>query len=299
MNLLTIDIGGTFSKYGIYDITEHQLLQTRNLPTPTTTFEELADTIQTIKEKLEKNNPISGVSFSIPGTVHSESGLVIQGGALQYNNKINFIEEFTKQFDCPISVENDARCAALAELWQGNLKGVQNGLVLVIGTGLGGAIIQNGELYSGTHKYAGELSMILTKDIRKYGMEAVLGNQVGVPLFVERMSKKIGKKLTGPELFQLIEEGHSELNPSFREYLDNFVRQIFNFQISYDPEQILIGGGISRNQFFMTRLIEEMENFYRLLPIRIPHSVLKPCKFENNANLIGAVKHYLDFTNTI
>ncbi|MGX6980105.1 ROK family protein [Vagococcus elongatus] len=293
INILSIDIGGTYIKYGLYNTDTHQLTHVDALPTPTHSFEALAATINSLKKQFEEHL-ISGIAFSLPGTIHADSGLVIQGGALQYNNQINFIEVFKHQLNCPVSIENDARCAALAELWKGNLKNVQNGLVLVIGTGLGGAIIQNGTIYAGAHRYAGELSMIVTKSIRKYGAQAVLGNQVSIPLFIQHMSQKIGKSIEGPELFQLIEDGHPELNKEFQKYLDNFVQQIFNFQISYDPEQILIGGGISRNQFFMDRLVNTMENFYQLLPIQIPHAKLKTCKFKNNANLIGAVKHYLD-----
>lgn len=114
----------------------------------------------------------------MPGTIDHQSGFIYQGGALQYNNGTEFAKELYEKLGVPVTIENDARCAALAEIWQGKLQGVENGLVLVIGTGLGGAIVKNGVIYRGTHLYAGELSLLFTKNREQYGDKAVLGNQV-------------------------------------------------------------------------------------------------------------------------
>ncbi len=295
MNILAIDVGGTYIKYGIYDMNSQTLGTTDKRETPMSGLEEFLQVITEIKEVA---GDVNGVAMSMPGTIDSNSGFVYQGGTLQYNNRQNLAEQLRKKFGYPVTIENDARCAALAELWKGSLKGIQNALVLVIGTGIGGAIIQNGQIYKGSHLYAGEFSAIFTKDISKYGEDAVFGRQVSIPYFVERCSKKLGKKLEGPELFAMLEKGCPDLQEDFHKYLSNFALQLFNLQIAFDPEKIVIGGGISKNKFFVKNLEQYVESFYKKIPLQVVHS-LGVCKFGNSANLLGAVRHYLGLNNML
>lgn len=290
MKLLSVDIGGTFIKYGIYNQESDQLVTLPKQPTPQTNTEDLLAQIQAVALA----NAVSGVAISMPGTLDVHTGVIYQGGSLQYNNGVNIIERLEPLVKVPVTVENDARCAALAELWRGNLQGVSNGLVLVLGTGLGGGVIINGDIYRGSHQFAGELSIIMTRSLAEYGGQALLGAQVGIPAFVKHVADLIGEPLDGPAAFDLIEQGNPVANQAFDEYVANFVPQLFNFQIAYDPERILIGGGISNNPVFITRLSEQLEAFYQRLPITIGHQPLGTCKFGSDANLLGAIKHYLD-----
>lgn len=291
MKLLTVDIGGTFIKYGSYDCDTNLLGGVNKVPTPQTSREEL---IAKIVELSKAFPEVVGCAVSMPGTIDSEKGYVFQGGALKYNNKSDFAKELEEQLKLPVTIENDARCAAQAELWQGKLKGIENALVLVIGTGLGCAVVQGGAIYRGTHLYAGELSLIFTKDINKFGFDAVLGNQVGVPGFVTKLSTLYGQELDGPQAFQLIEAGEPKLVEEFEAYVENFATQLFNFQLMFDPEKILIGGGISQSKFYMNKLSQALEAFYQKMPLTISHAALERCHFESEANLIGAVKTYLE-----
>lgn len=291
MKLLTVDIGGTFIKYGSYDCDTNLLDGVNKVPTPQTSREEL---IAQIVELSKAFPEVVGCAVSMPGTIDPEKGYVFQGGALQYNNKSDFAKELAEQLKLPVTIENDARCAAQAELWQGKLRGVENALVLVIGTGLGCAVVQGGAIYRGTHLYAGELSLIFTKDINKFGFDAVLGNQVGVPGFVTKLSTLYGQELDGSQAFQLIEAGEPKLVEEFEAYVENFAIQLFNFQLMFDPEKILIGGGISQSKFYMNKLSQALEAFYQKMPLTISHAPLESCHFESEANLIGAVKTYLE-----
>ncbi|MDO5410140.1 MAG: ROK family protein [Lachnospiraceae bacterium] len=290
MNILAIDVGGTFIKYGIYDRNAQTLCSVNQIKTPKAGLD---DFVQTIKKLREEAGDISGVAMSLPGTIDSDTGFVYQGGNLSYNDKQNLAEILKETLLCPVTLENDARCAALAELWKGSLVGVQNALVLVIGTGLGGAVIQNGRLYKGSHLYAGELSYLSTKGIDSYGMDTTLGAQISIPYFVDKCSEKLGRQLEGPELFSILEKGCPKLQQDFDEYLRNFAQQIFNFQFAFDPEKIVFGGGISKNEFFLNSLKQYVEAFYQKLPFPLEHS-LGVCRFGNSANLLGAVKHYLE-----
>ena len=68
-----------------------------------------------------------------------------------------------QQLGVPVTIANDGKCAAAAEAWTGSLAGVDNGLVLVLGTGIGGGIILNGKVYMGSHSAAGEVSNLVTE----------------------------------------------------------------------------------------------------------------------------------------
>lgn len=289
MNILALDIGGTYIKYGTYNLQTNQLVNQDKILTPQTNQKELINAIFEIKSKF---HDLSGCAISLPGTIDQEKGYIQQGGSLQYNNHTYFAKKLSQVLRIPVTIENDAKCAALAELWQGNLKGVKNALVLVVGTGLGCAVVQGGHIYRGVHGYAGEFSLIFTKKMDQYGFDALLGPQVGIPKFVEKLSHIYGEKLTGIEAFRLLEERDIKIVDYFDEYIDNFATQIFNFQIMFDPEKILIGGGISQNDFYMNKLKKGLEAFYGKLPWRIPYNQIEKCKFENNANLLGAVKNY-------
>lgn len=289
MKLLAVDIGGTFVKYGKYDCETNSLDSISKVPTPLTDQESLIHQVVNLSKKFPE---VSGCAVSMPGTINSEKGYVSQGGSLQYNNETMFANELSKALLLPVTIENDARCAALAELWNGNLTGVKNALVVVLGTGLGCAIVQDGRIYRGHHQYAGEISIVFNKDINQYGFDAVLGNQFGIPKFVLKLSHLYGEPLSGSEAFHLIEEGNTALEEEFQQYVENLAIQLFNFQVMFDPEKILIGGGISGNKFFMKKLSKALEAFYRKLPILIKHEPIEKCKFGNDANLYGAVRHY-------
>lgn len=292
MKLLAIDIGGTFIKYGLYDTFDGTLDRIDKVKTPTTSQGALFQTIATIKQQFAD---VQGCAVSMPGTLDDQTGFVFQGGALQYNNNTYFADLLAEVLALPVTIENDAHCAATAELWQGKLQGVQQALVLVVGTGLGGGIIQDGKLYRGAHRYAGEFSLVFTEDIDQKGADSLLGNQVGIPNFVAQLSDIYGNELDGVEAFQLIQSGeYPDITDAFQKYIKNFARQLFNFQLMFDPEKILIGGGISQNEYYIQTLSEAVEALYERIPIKISHHPIEKCHFESQANLLGAIKVYMD-----
>lgn len=291
MILCAIDIGGTFIKFGKYNLENNLLTDLGKVSTPHTNQESL---INTISDIVGKFSDVQGCAISLPGTIDSSKGFVNQGGALQYNNQTYFAQVVADKIGLPVTIENDAICAVKAELWQGKLVNVNEAIVLVLGTGLGCGIVHQGEVIRGVHGYAGEFSMILTKDLMKHGKDAVLGEQVGIPGFVRKLSNECGEELDGLKAFDLIASGDEKLLPLFDEYLSVFSRQLFNYQIMLDPEVILIGGGISQNKYFMDRLIDSVEQLYSLMPFAIPHKKIEACAFQSDANLIGAIRNYVD-----
>lgn len=289
MSYLVYDVGGTFIKYANMQA-NGTIMHQGKVPTPRDTQVHF---IQVLKEVFEKEVDIQGVALSLPGTIDTEKGLVLQGGSLQYNNRCHMKELLEKELGVTVELENDARCACLAELWKGNLKGIRNGAVLTFGTGIGGAFVLDGKLYKGSHFFSGEVSMLLTKDFTEYGIHGIWGSEGSVPKLIKQISeaKKFAPQ-TGEVVFNWIKEGDETACAMFEAYCTRMSYPMFNLQLILDPARICIGGGISENPVFIEGIQKAMKRFYEQLPIKMPQLEIVPCAFHNDSNLLGALYHY-------
>ena len=151
---LTIDVGGTHIKYALMQ-ENGGLTQAGHVPTPPKSLDQFFESIFSIIDQYQEK--IEGVAFSVPGKVDSQTGTIYFGGALTYLDQVCLKEVIKERYGLRASVQNDAKAAALAELWLGSLQGVQDAAVIVLGTGVGGGIILDGKLRLGPHFQAGEL----------------------------------------------------------------------------------------------------------------------------------------------
>lgn len=158
MKILVVDIGGTFIKYA--GMTEDMSVLSRGkVKTPESGREELIETIGKIYDQMPE---VEGIAISMPGIIDSESGYCSMGGALRYNDDFYLRHSLYQRCPVKIIMENDAKCAAMAEAAVGSLKDVEDGFVLIFGTMIGGGFIKNHTLHRGKHFSAGEVSYINT-----------------------------------------------------------------------------------------------------------------------------------------
>ena len=99
---------------------------------------------------------VDGVAISAPGAVDDKKGIIGGCSAVPYIHDFFIQKELETLFELPVSLENDVNCAALAEVFKGAAKDVDHALFIVIGTGIGGAIIQNRKLHKGRNLFGGE-----------------------------------------------------------------------------------------------------------------------------------------------
>lgn len=290
MKYLSIDAGGTFIKYAWLDEKANILTQGKK-PTPRTTKEDFLAVIKEIWN--HESDDKGGLCLSLPGTINTQTGFVHQGGSLTYHHQLNIIEYYEKELQTHVEVENDARCAALAEMTSGHMKGIQNGIVLTFGTGVGGCFIINGNIYKGTHLLSGEVSALICKDLKTYGHDALLGNMAGIPSFVKRVCEAKGvEKTDGKTVFKWIEHGDEIAVKMFKEYCYDVIIQLMNLQLIIDPQRVCLGGGVSENPIFIDGIKKAMEDFYNSLPYPVPHLDIMSCAHHNDANLKGAFYHF-------
>ena len=197
------------------------------------------------------------------------------------------------------AVENDAKAAAAAEIWKGSMQGVSNGTVIVLGTGIGGAVIIDGKVYRGSTFAAGEYSGIPTTLLSgKYDPTKMWARVNGVGIMCDNYAKKLGvdpEGMNGRILFTDANEGKQEALDAIDEYCESLAAGIVSLQFVLDVERVAIGGGISKQPLLMESLHKKLHAYYdeagAFMPATLPEVVT--CEFGNDANMIGALYHYL------
>lgn len=287
---LTIDVGGTQIKYALIH-KDGTIENTSSRPTPQDSLEEFLDTIFAIIEPVKTD--IQGVAFSIPGKVDTEAGVIYFGGALTYLDQLPLKQIIQERYGIKVALQNDAKAAALAEVWLGSLKGVHDGAVIVLGTGVGGGVVLDGKLRMGPHFQAGELSLG-TLDLSKPGFEKMIGMAGSAVRMIETINKTLGNQdiKDGRLAFDAILSGNEQALAIFRDYCQQIAYLILNLQAFLDLTTYAIGGGISSQPI----VIEEIKNQYLaileanpVLKMNLPELTILPTTLKNEANLVGAL----------
>lgn len=292
MKKLVFDVGGSAIKYAIMDNDAHIYERGKEL-TPKDSLDSFLNVLKSVYEKYQ--DEVDGIAMSVPGTIDSSKGQIFAPGALTYNENVNLADKIHEFTDVPVTLENDGKSAALAELWKGHLQGCQAGAVIVVGSGLGGGIIQDGHLLKGQHLFAGEFSYVLFGEENEFlnNVWAMQGSTTAL-LMQTAKSKNIDfTDIDGIKVFEWIHQGNQQAILALQSVAKSLAKGIYNLQCILDPEKILIGGGISQQPLLLEKIQEELNHIYSQIPFTIPHAQVETCRFYNDSNLIGALYNYL------
>lgn len=291
---LGIDIGGTETNYGLIN-DQGELGEIKTRKTPMKSLTHFLDMMGDIYD--EYAHQIEGMAISMPGIIHSKTGYAVHGGSLNYIKKMNMIEMLETRCQTTIHVENDGKAATLGELWKGNLKGIQHGVMLNLGTGIGGGIVVNGAVLKGQHYSAGEFSFIKTNTARSKDASYMFGYQNGIRHLFKKIALQCKiplESMDGFKMFELIEGGNKEAASCLNDYCYTLAIQLFNLQTILDPERIIISGGISGNPLLIQLIKENVKKVYEEElgeGVFIVPEIMKS-RFGNNGNIIGALYNY-------
>lgn len=295
-NYLCIDCGGTYTKYAVIR-EDHTLLKRGRVRTECDDYGLFMANIRGI---YEENRDVCGIAMSLPGMLDVERGYAHTGGAIWCIYDKNIAAEISAACDgLPVTIENDAKAAGMAEVADGALKGCKNGVVIVVGTALGGTIVINGEVVRGRNLFAGEVSYLYYSN--EFMAEKVpSGDAEERQLFYKRCTPsgmcRIYTQRTGiplgstdcPWLFSQYKKGDPDAEYAIRACCHDLAMLLFNIQCIMDPEVIAIGGGVSSEEAFIEMLREEV-SLYAQHPLRgVPQPVIEACRHKNDANLLGA-----------
>ncbi|MBS5926419.1 MAG: ROK family protein [Clostridium sp.] len=289
-DVLAIDIGGTEIKVGL--ISNNSNLYNKKSYRTRVDGVSLKDRVVSIlRENITSD--IGGIAVSTAGQVDSSSGLVIDaiGESFVGWKGTNVKELIMEEFNLPSVVENDANCAAIAEGVSGAGRNIKNFVLITIGTGIGGGVFVDGKLLKGAGGIAGELGHLLI-DIRqedgsrkiekweKYASTTSLVNRI-------KDSLNLKDEIDGRWVFNELKKGNKEVKAKYYEWIYDLSLGITTLIHIFNPEMIIIGGGISAQGNI---LIEPIDKHIKELAMKAFTENLKvvATKQNNDAALWGA-----------
>lgn len=288
---LAIDVGGTAIKYALMN-NAAELLEKGKLPTPYEGLDKYLDTLKDIFNQYRDR--VCGIALSVPGIINNEKGYAFTGGSLHYVENLPLAELLSKKCGVPVAAENDGKCAALAEVWNGSLKDCKDGIVILLGTGVAGGLVKDGKVYKGKHFSAGEFSFLQIDNCYE-SISNVWGMQSGnrrLCDMVAAVKKRNPSEVDGFKVFEYANRGDEDVLKVLDQFTLLIAKMIFNLQCIYDPEKIAIGGGISRENLLLQYISKNLDYLYKLFPLQVPRAEIIRCHYFNEANLIGAVRNY-------
>ena len=242
MKIAVADIGGTAVKCALYD--RGKLLNMQEFPTEA--HKGGKDVLERTMHAISAFPDFSAIGISTTGQVNTDRGTIIfANDNLPDYTGTDVRAVFEKRFGVPTAVENDVNAAALGEAHFGAGRGKKDFLMLTFGTGIGGAVITGGRLYTGSSFSAGEFGGIVTHpESMEKGVtfSGCYENYASVSALV-REAEKINPQLTnGKLIFKNISV------PSVKETVDAWIFEIITGLVSlihiFNPAAVLLGGGI-------------------------------------------------------
>ena len=292
MKVLTVDIDGTHTRYACMD--EFMNIERRGkIFTPQEGRDAL---IEAVARLFEAVDDAEGIAISMPGIIDSERGYCAMGGALRYNDDFNFRDALYERCKTLIHIENNAKCAAMAEAAVGSLIDDADGFVLIFSTMIGGACIRDHRLYKGKHFAAGEVSYIILNSGNKLDDENLWGRSFGIPKFLQRYSEVKNMDIETVDLltiFDAVQKDEPEAVACLRWYTREIAVRIFNLQTVLDVEKFSIGGDMAKYPAFMDCLRQNLKQLYAECPFKLPQAEIVTSKFYHDANLIGALQCWI------
>lgn len=282
-DLILIDIGGTTIKFGLDTGEKLELLPAKKTPK---TLPEFYQCLEETVNELKKQAPVKGVALSSPGAVDQKTGVIGGASALPYIHGFDIRSELKKRFGLPVSIENDANCAALAEMASGAGKKVKDAIFLVIGTGVGGALVEDKKIRHGAHLLGGEFGYLLL------GQEMTVSQIVSPVSIAERYNAKTSQALSGKEVFAKAQTGDKIASAEVDNALQTLALLIYNLQYSFDPELFIIGGAISKNPALISMLEPKLAKIRQKVKIAKLEPKIAVCRYHEQANLLGAAINF-------
>ena len=304
-----LDVGGTGIQIGVVDeegrILEKGSIVTRiDLPFSEQVAQMAACALDTLARSGHKLEEVVSIGAGVPGISQRDTGVVVFCTNMNWVH-VPFREEFRKHIDRPVFIDNDATVAALAESVAGVSAGTSSSVFLTLGTGVGGGIIIGGKVWSGAHGVGSEIGhMILELD----GEPCTCGNQGCLERYcsataIIRMAREQLKvhpgsammtlcghdpaKMNAKIVFDAAKDGDEVALKVFRRYVRYLGQAISNVVNFFDPEIVVLGGGVSKaGSFLLDALRAEVPKY--ILYKELPFARIEIASLGSDAGIIGA-----------
>ena len=300
---LAFDMGGTFIKYALMN-EKAEILEQGKVPAATDSLEGLLDALKRVGNMYE--GQYEGAAVSMPGRLDTAKGIAYTGGSYRFIRNIPMGKHLEECLGVPATIGNDGKCAANAEAWNGALSDVDNGCVIVLGTGTGGGIMLNKRIWMGTTGGGGELSHLVS-DMAAFStagsdfgriIPTIWAGHASANGLVSKFAVRKGQnpaELDGVRLFEAYDAGDEDAKAALEEFGRITAAGIYSIQSVLDLQKYAIGGGISARPEVTDIIREKADEVFNQFPGRpflLPEIVT--CRYRNDANLIGALRFHLD-----
>ena len=304
-----IDLGGTGIKAGVVD-EQGQILAKNSCPTkPERGYEAVIRDMATLaigvaKESGHPMSDIKAIGIGLPGVMDPRSGRVPFCTNLAWHD-VPLIEEMGKYTDVPVFADNDATVAGLAESVAGVSAGAQNSVFVTLGTGVGGGVILGGKVFSGSHGVASEVGHMVTVvngEMCSCGMRGCWERYASATALIREGRRLCQAKpetellkavdgdpeaITAKHVIDLAKAGDPDCVELFENYVEHLCIGLRNLINLYDPEIIVLGGGVSHSgQFLLDAIRAKLPGmvFFKTMP----YARVELAKLTNDAGIIGA-----------
>jgi glucokinase len=293
-----IDLGGTNLRAAAID-KDGKMLGKISGSTPVAQGPEpvvadMAQSVEKLREQFGREH-LAGIGAGVPGNIDMAKGVIVGWGNMPVFNGYPMRDELSKRLATKVILENDANAAALGEQWMGAGRGVDDLVLLTLGTGIGGGIIVGGQILHGQIGMAGELGHMT---ISPNGNPCGCGNRGCVEKHasataVSAMARLLGlgHDLTAQQVYDLAVQGNDRAREIFRVMgealgiaLASLVN-IFNF-----PLYLLGGGVVASWEFFAPAMLAEVErrSFTYRSTLKTAPTRIEAAKLGGDAGLYGA-----------
>ncbi len=300
---LGIDMGGTNTKIGLVD--GLTIIDKTEFETDTSrgAYAYAGVLCEHITDFLNKKNmtlsDIEAVGMGVPGSANKDTGMVEYANNLGFEN-VPFQDLLTDNLKKPVLVDNDANLAALGEYLLSKSKS-KSFIMVTLGTGIGGGFILNGEIYRGINFAEGEIGHMTIKYDgiqcncgRRGCFEAYASTNALVKMACDAMKENRGSliwqmsKINGENFFEAVRRGDKVMAGVLDEYTSLLSEGITNIINILQPEEMVIGGGISAaSDLFLPATLEKVEEKIYSRSSR-KNTSIRAARFGNDAGIIGA-----------
>lgn len=286
LEVIGIDLGGTAIKLGRFG-SDGTCLQSLSVATPQpATPTAVLDAMALAIARVDNEHKAIAIGVGTPGPVDASGRIAKVAINLAGWREVPLADWLEQKTGLPTILGNDANCAGLGEAWLGAGREFRNLILLTLGTGVGGAIILDGNLFVGHRGAAGELGLIT---LNADGPECNSGNKGSLEQYLSIGAIRRRTGLEPEELGKLAKAGDPQALEFWQSYGRDLGIGLTSLIYVLTPEAIAIGGGVSASaEFFFPAAIAEIER--RVLPSSRTGLQLLTAKLGNQAGMVGAAK---------
>ncbi|MGG6795777.1 UNVERIFIED_CONTAM: ROK family protein [Streptococcus canis] len=284
---LAIDIGGTAIKYGLIsgdgELLEKEEMATEAYKGGPSILEKIKGLVKAYQDQMD----LAGVAISSAGMVNPDKGEIFYAGPQIPNYAgTQFKKEIEETFGIPCEVENDVNCAGLAEAISGSAKGYPVALCLTIGTGIGGCLLINSQVFHGSSHAACEVGYLHLSD-------GEFQDLASTTALVQEVAAAFGDKdkWDGRRIFEQAKAGDEICVAAIDKQVDYLGQGIANICYVVNPNAVVLGGGIMAQQEYLEDKLKAALNKYLVSSIS-EKTQLHFAKHANHAGMLGAYYHF-------